>query len=658
MAHYWKPGNVKKKNKGWEFSRNNERSKKTFITQACILRTLDGVPIRKLFVGNLSPDVTDVKLMSVFKAFGTITDSKVIQGKTHPHGGSKLHSRLNIFGFVTFLKPEDAAAALGQKGRYGLVPKHWVVKAADSWHQPAIKPDGKKPNYSDDINDSESEEDDNEDEYEIEDIDDTSPISKLNDDCLLIVFSYFSLPQQLELFKVCKRWKRLLTSQWGRIKELNFSTTPLCDMDFNAKILAEYVAQCPNLTSLDLSKQSFKTNVLLSIVKNCRQLTKLSISGNELKHRSLALLAHHYPNLLSFSFAIPEDMFPSETNFDYEILQFIKKSKSLEELTIRYNSMCSEAGMWLPYLKPPLRSLHLEGLPFEFEHMQQGISSTKPTLREITLTGCSITLTGNLVNLIVKELPQLTRLTLTSMFGGANGELFPLANLNQLTHLSLEINNVSDELLQRLSENCPDLHTLELIASEENGVSENGVKFLPKFSKLHHLNLSGNTTITDGALHIIANKCPSLSYLSLQSCSISDVGCISIVTQLNSLEFLDIRNCDLVTNATVIAAIDAYRGGNKKKMVIAAGHTEIDFNLNWDTPGVKVDNCTSLSGSLSSIMGFEVYNDFHEHGIAPWFYSDPSDDDDDIDDDLDDDCYDLYSITSSDPESCMFDIVW
>ena len=59
----------------------------------------------KLFVGNLSFDITENDLQDAFAAFGTVTETNLMMDRTtnRPRG----------FGFVTMSTPEEAQKAIG-----------------------------------------------------------------------------------------------------------------------------------------------------------------------------------------------------------------------------------------------------------------------------------------------------------------------------------------------------------------------------------------------------------------------------------------------------------------------------------------------------------------------------------------------------------------
>jgi len=61
---------------------------------------------KKLFVGGLSWETTDSDLKKAFSAFGEITEAKVITDRDT--------GRSRGFGFVTFVRDEDAKTAISK----------------------------------------------------------------------------------------------------------------------------------------------------------------------------------------------------------------------------------------------------------------------------------------------------------------------------------------------------------------------------------------------------------------------------------------------------------------------------------------------------------------------------------------------------------------
>ncbi|EFN73898.1 hypothetical protein EAG_10002 [Camponotus floridanus] len=92
-------------------------------------KTIDGVPIRKLFVDNLAERTTFRDLRNCFSIYGNIENCYLRRNQ----------GRKN-YAFVTFTKVEDAMAAMldGSRKQIRVHNRDLRVMAADSWHQPDI----------------------------------------------------------------------------------------------------------------------------------------------------------------------------------------------------------------------------------------------------------------------------------------------------------------------------------------------------------------------------------------------------------------------------------------------------------------------------------------------------------------------------------------
>lgn len=82
----------------------------------------------KLYVGNLSPAVSEADLLSLFSRAGTVTEvSLALDPSTHQSRG---------FAFVTMGTPELAAAALKEFHSYNLGGRHITVTEARPPQEP------------------------------------------------------------------------------------------------------------------------------------------------------------------------------------------------------------------------------------------------------------------------------------------------------------------------------------------------------------------------------------------------------------------------------------------------------------------------------------------------------------------------------------------
>jgi hypothetical protein len=88
----------------------------------------------RIFVGNLSPDVTDPQLYSHFAEYSSIQKAKVVRDKD---GNSK------GFGFVSLLKPLECAKAIREKDQSWLGARPIRTKRSD-WKERSLQVQKKK----------------------------------------------------------------------------------------------------------------------------------------------------------------------------------------------------------------------------------------------------------------------------------------------------------------------------------------------------------------------------------------------------------------------------------------------------------------------------------------------------------------------------------
>ena len=100
---------------------------------------------------------------------------------------------------------------------------------------------------------------------------------------------------------------------------------------------------------------------------------------------------------------------------------------------------------------------------------------------------------------------------------------------------------------------------LSAISVENTDVSDTFIDALTKAApSLASVNLSGNPSLTDSALLMLAMRCPQLRSLSVSNCAnVSDEGLDFVIRALNvNLLRLEVSNCPKVSNATATKLAD------------------------------------------------------------------------------------------------------
>ncbi|XP_014276638.1 F-box/LRR-repeat protein fbxl-1 isoform X2 [Halyomorpha halys] len=643
---------------GSSFGRNHSRQERSFkrmpVNKEGHFTTVDGIPVRKLFIANLTPLTVERHLVLTFRTFGNIVDVSII--KT-PNDKSNKSS----FGFITFETPAEATRALKKRHSLFILNRKVYVFPADSWHQPLELPNGeilwdrRKAQTDVEAENNVADEDKIsgiEDAFaetltltEGEEADSDCLMSKLNDDCLLLIFDWLPMNERLVLNKVCRRWKLLNMRMWHGIKKLDFTVPPLVVTSLSDELLRNYLSLCPNVTHINIAQDGHKltADAIVTIANCCKKLESIVIRDIKIHKRSLAFLARSCPMLKSFS------MDACTIQHDGEMVALVKKS-ALEEISLKYSA--SSVGLWLKFLHPPLKSMSLEMYEFNSEYLLQGIRNVKDTLKELRFVSCE-SIRSKDVEMIASIVPELNSLTLAGGFiDFKSHSLTPITKLKKLTRLDLDNNAfVCDHFLNQLSQECSLLKYLSL--SDDRYLTVQGLSVLSKFTRLTHLTLACLIKLDDSILKSISQKIKNLQHLDLMGCSsITDEGCQSIVTNCKELEILDVSGCMHVTNLTVTAAIESsLKSSGKKKLKIIAGESGIDVDICWSSE-VTVDPSSSIMSQYPGAMliidpefRYEDdffnnlfideydYDDLYDDDSESYFDNDYDDDDDDDDDD-------------------------
>ncbi|XP_073979712.1 putative RNA-binding protein EEED8.10 isoform X3 [Rhodnius prolixus] len=603
--------------------------------------TVDGVAVRKIFVANLPLKVTNADLLTKFQTYGKIQNATVVPATS---------LRPSSFGFVTFYSPYDASRAIEKK--LFLQGRKLFLSAADSWHQPKELPDGtiiwdtrpfQNKQVCSENQDAEEEEDeeedaDNEGEEECAVINDevTCPISKLNDDCLHLIFGYLEINERVIVGHVCRRWRKVNETMWLGIRKLDFSTLPLSRVILNNDVLQLYLSLCPNVTVLNVATPEHHTlnsGAIVTIAKSCRLLEELTIKNIPIQRRSLALLAQNCPNLVAFYMSV------CANHHDCEMITLVKKCKKLKKIGLKFSSSLS--GAWLKHLRCPLQSLSLEMYEMNPDYLLQGISKVHSTLKELSFICCPAIRCSD-IGTIAEMVPNLTYLTLAGMFSLIRlNALLPITKLKNLIRLDLEQNSVvCDNFMENLVENCSSLMHLNLSGTDHSyNLTEKGLTLVARLTNLTHLRIACHDGLNDNILKTLSNKLKNLKHLDLTGCQkITDEGCIEIINNCTQLESLNVSRCN-ITNTTMLAAIELAENGCKRKIHIIAGGTRVDpdeliikpeirpyINIDIQTIISQLDEFYDSDNDNSdlSLDDYDIYDD--EAGYYDFFDSDEDDD--------------------------------
>ncbi|EZA47801.1 Putative RNA-binding protein EEED8.10, partial [Ooceraea biroi] len=580
--------------------------------------TVDGVPIRKLFVSNLAERTTFKDLRKCFLTYGNVESCYLRrnQGKSN-------------YAFVTFATVSDAMAALqdGSRKQIRLHNRDLRVMPADSWHQPdSIEQKfymRKERNRASDRPASE--------QYSqgcLQNDSENVSIHMLNDDCLRHIFLFLPIADRVRIERVCTRWRILSQDSWHMMRALDLSpfTWGLATHTIHTAKLRKLLLKCGRfLTRINLSDSihCLSQSTLTIIAKFCPNLTSIDVTALTVCSSGIEALAHNCNNITRFSLG------PSTYCCDNELKNFFSRNKGLEYLAISRNSLLGKS---------------LSGLPAE-------------TVHTVILERCDLIQDVHL-SLALKKLQSLEHLAINDCIGVAERTLetigehckslrvlelrgdFPFTQTSDMLYLTrlvgLQILKItynpkmSDEFLASLVQRCQQLVCLDITCCRN--VTDDGLTAVATLTKLERMTISYLDRITDSGLQDICG----LKELECRNCPfIGDHGVSMLIESSPQLRLLDLSGCHDITSTVFHVAKDACNSRSNNVMLkLIIGGTSIMPKHETDDDDDDVDD--DKDDKLSPLL--QIVNvDLSDRRICTAMYTDDDDDDDDEDDDDDDD---------------------
>lgn len=130
----------------------------------------------------------------------------------------------------------------------------------------------------------------------------------------------------------------------------------------------------------------------------------------------------------------------------------------------------------------------------------------------------------------------------------------PINYLNQIISITLrDCNNLSEQTIKIISQNCFDLESLHIHGSINNSCNSIQLPILLQCcSKIRALSLT-NQYKSKNIIIAISNYCKNLKYLNISlSCSLRDDEVIKIIEQCTELSSLNLYGCHNITNNSLI----------------------------------------------------------------------------------------------------------
>ncbi|XP_049790702.1 F-box/LRR-repeat protein 7-like isoform X2 [Schistocerca nitens] len=523
-------------------------------------------PIRKIFVGNISPGTTRAELKECFDSYGVVLDAVVIVDKNA--------CKRKYYGFVTFLVPAQACSAMMKsKTLHGITlnGKRLYVAPADSWHQPYQAADGTlvldpwRGSQSASAGGTKKVAPILQQDTDVEES--LCMVNILNDDCLMHVFSYLSCYERIAIERVCKRWQSISQMMWK-------STRELCAKKLRNihKSLPAIIQRCgSSLKKLDLSHdtQTISRETVVCVGRYCRELEELRITHSRLNGSTLRPLNGPQLRVLDLTGCCGIS--------DRDLSHLLVKCPVLERLSVA--GWFRLSGWGLGRVSNSLRHLTLDGCT--------GLDGKQVARAVKTITKLDLSANCSLGDIDVKHIldsaKNLEELTMAQLFPLLNGRAFSAiaAKGEQLTLLDLKFNaSLTDDLLISIVNSCINMKELNV----EGCCALNNIALimecLSALKNLEILIMSYLPGKSDSCmLQFREEGFPALKKLEMRgSPYLGDIGTACILSLCYKLECLDISGCQCVTTKGLSCAL-AQRKSSVPLQIIVGGTSVSEGSL-------------------------------------------------------------------------------
>ena len=408
-------------------------------------------------------------------------------------------------------------------------------------------------------------------------------IQILDDDCLDIIFSFFSTVDHLtELSLVCKRWNHLCMYRVSRLSQLD--TRKLVREDVkNKRLHVSIVLRVLSMNFGNLSHLHINRNVLYQVANRGNDLC--TNASSVIESEVLLRISEHCPNLKTLSLTIamnnstvklllPES-FPirlkslslncgNHLESESKLIKLLEKAKSIQMLnlgTLTKDTKFSDIFRAIQY--HDIKDLYFQQCTFltntDFSVLLDTLS---PSLQTLSFTN-PFQVNELITNLPYqfnpeKCFPQLKNFQSAQTYfrygskishqcGLFNSELLTL--MPYLEVLDLSSNRHQSGLTRAVVQNCPLLKRLHLSGCE---LTFRQLMPLKKLQYLEHLDLSWtlNTFYRDNWLKVVNEvfvKIISLKYIDLRGATISNEALIKLIFGTEFLEVIDISECQTLS---------------------------------------------------------------------------------------------------------------
>nr|XP_033815510.1 dynein regulatory complex subunit 6 isoform X2 [Geotrypetes seraphini] len=370
-------------------------------------------------------------------------------------------------------------------------------------------------------------------------------VSQLPLRAALKIFSYVTIVDLARCAQVCQSWKVLTQTNflWSSIDfsavrqqiqdktvvnilqkcrlyvvRLNFRCCSLHWPSFKT------IGVCRNLQDLNLSEcQGVNDESVRVISEGCSALLYLNLSYTDITDGTLRILSRCFQNLQYLSLAYCR-------KFTDKGLQYLATGKGCRKLIYLDLSGCIQ--------------ISIDGFRF--------IAAGCSKLQHLKINDM-ITLTDSCILPLIEQCQQLTSISLLGSPHLSDNTFKALAQGKKLSRIRIEGNNwITDSSFKSFSKQC--LHLSHIYVADCQKITDHGLKALASMKNILVLNVADCIRISDpGVRHFLEGSSgPKIRELNLTNCvRISDVSLLRIAQRCRSLTYLSLRYCENVTDSGI-----------------------------------------------------------------------------------------------------------
>ncbi|XP_070803478.1 F-box and leucine-rich repeat protein 13 [Pituophis catenifer annectens] len=285
------------------------------------------------------------------------------------------------------------------------------------------------------------------------------------------------------------------------------------------------IGQCMNLQELNVSKyQGLNDKLIRLVAESCSALLHLDLSHTDISNGTLALLPRCFPNLQFLSLAYCR-------KFTDKGLQYLGNGRGCHKLLYLDISGCLQ--------------ITVEGF--------RNIGNSCSRIKYLTINEMP-TLTDRCIQALVSKCQRIESVEFNESPHLSDIGVQAL-NVCQLVKMKIQgSNRVTDLSFKVMSKFWPQMNQISVANCQK--ITDISLKLIVPLENIIILNLSGCTRISDSGIKafVDGNSASKLKELNLaNSCYVSDISLVKLSDRCPNLIYLNLHNCQLVTDAGIQA---------------------------------------------------------------------------------------------------------